>query len=412
LEVPTTKTKPKEIEMKYSTLEPWQAIDLNGIEYEEMSLYDYFMQMSDPRKDRGKRYSLVTLLVLIFLAKIGGADSPSAIADWVKARSVEMKELLHLTYPKLPHHNTYRRVFAQIVDEEAFEQVARHYSQGQQSGKDIKVLAFDGKRERGTAPPGESQGEALLAVYAPEQQVVLAQGRIEAEENEIPVAQRLLGEVDVSGKVLVGDALHTQRALSEQIKKSQGDFLWTVKENQPAAYQAIETLFTHPDPVKEGLDFRTARKVNKGHGRIEERTLTVSSLLNTYLDWPGVQQVFRLERKFTFVRKDQITRIEQMVHYGLTSLSRQQASPEQLLRLKRLYWQIETGLHYRRDVTFHEDATRMSHAHATRNLATVHNTILNLFSHLGLHNVAQTRRFFDANPHKAFSLLISAHPRL
>jgi predicted transposase YbfD/YdcC len=91
-------------------------------------------------------------------------------------------------------------------------------------------------------------------------------------------------------------------------------------------------------------------------------------------------QVFRLERKFTFVQKGQVTRVEHMVHNGLTSLSRQQAGPERLSGLKRKYWQIETGLHYRRDVTFHEDATRVSHAHATRNLATIHNIILNLFN--------------------------------
>ena len=398
--------------MKYSTDEPWATVDQNGVEYEYQSLYDYFHQISDPRKERGKRYQLETLLILIFLAKMGGADTPSAIADWVQGRREELIGLLQLAYPKMPHHNTYRRVFAQIVDEEEFEQMMRQYRQEQKGTAEIKLLAFDGKRERGTIPAGETQGEALLAVYAPVEEVVVAQGRIEVDEGEIPAAQKVLGEVDLSEKVVVGDALHTQRLLSQQIKQGHGDFVWTVKENQPLTYQAIETLFTHPDPVQEGSDFQTARTVNKGHGRIEERTLTTSSLLNTYLEWPSVEQVFRLERKFTFLRKGQIVRVEHMVHYGLTSLSRQQASPAQLLRLKRQYWQIETGLHYRRDVTFHEDATRMSHPHATRNLATIHNTILSLFSQVGLHNAAQARRFFDANPRKAFSLLISARPRL
>jgi len=275
-------------------VEPWQTVYQNGVVFEYNSLYDYFNQISDPRKDRGKRYNLETLLVLIFLAKMGGADNPSAIADWVKARREEMIELLHLAYPKMPHHNTYRRVFAQIVDEEAFEQIVRQYCQGQTSMAEIKLLAFDGKRERGTMAPGETQGEALSAVYAPEQGVVIAQGRIEADENEIPIAQMLLGEVDLSGKIVVGDALHTQRVLSQPIKQNQGDFVWTVKENQPATYQAIETLFTQFDPVQDRLDFQTARTVNKGHGRIEERTLTFSSILNAYLDWPSVRQVFRL----------------------------------------------------------------------------------------------------------------------
>lgn len=398
--------------MEYSTVEPWEVIDLNGVVYEEQSLYDYFNRMADPRKERGKRYSLVTLLVLIFLAKMGGADTPSAIADWVRARRDKMVELLHLTYCRMPHHNTYRRVFANILDEEAFERLARQYMQGEVKAEEIKLLAFDGKEERGTIPPGELHGEKLVGVYAPDEQVVIAQGRVEKGESEIPAAQRVLSEVDLSGKVLIGDAIHTQRALSEQIKRQQGDFIWTVKENQPAAYQAIETLFTQPDPIRGAMDFLTAQTVNKGHGRIEERSLMVSNQLNNYLDWPAMHQVFRLERTFTFLRKGRVVRVEHRIHYGITSLPRQIANPLFILTQKRKYWQIENGLHYRRDVTFHEDATRMSHPHATRNLATVHNIILSIFSLVDWHNAAQARRFLDANPDKAFSLLIAAHPRL
>ena len=92
-------------------------------------------------------------------------------------------------------------------------------------------------------------------------------------------------------------------------------------------------------------DFQAAHRVNKGHGRIEERTLTTSNLLNSYLDWPGIGQVFRLERRFTFLRKGQTVRFEQMVHYGMTSLSRQRGDADHLLSMKRSYWLIETGLH-------------------------------------------------------------------
>ena len=135
----------------------------------------------------------------------------------------------------------------------------------------------------------------------------------------------------------------------------------------------------------------------------------MSSLLNDYLDWPYLAQVFKLERRFTYIATG---KVHHEVQYGLTSLTKQEAPAQRLLAIVREEWGIENGLHYRRDVTFHEDATRMSHPHATRNLATVHNIILSLFARLGLHNVAQTRRFLDADPKKAFSLLLSAHPGL
>jgi len=153
-------------------------------------------------------------------------------------------------------------------------------------------------------------------------------------------------------------------------------------------------------------------KTKQGHGRIEQRKLTAVSLLPGELDWPYLTQVFRLENTFTFLRQGQVVRTEHQVRYGLTSLTRPQAQAHRLLRLKRTYWQIETGLHYRRDVTFHEDATRMSHPHATRNLTTVHNTLLSLFARLGCRNAAATRRFLGADLGLALSLLTSAHPRL
>jgi predicted transposase YbfD/YdcC len=234
------------------------------------------------------------------------------------------------------------------------------------------MRVIDGKKERGTIPPGETQGEATMAVYDAERQ-----------EGEIPPAQKVLAQVELKGKIILADAMHTQRKLCRQIGQAGGAYL---------------------------LDFQTVHKTNKGHGRIEVHTLTAVNLVPGEIDWPYLTQVFRLESTFSFLRKGQVVRTEHKVRYGLSSLPRSQAQAPRLLSLKRQYWQIETGLHYRRDGTFHEDATRMSHPHATRNLTTVHNTILSLFARLGCDNAAQTRRRLGADLRLAFSLRISAHP--
>ena len=68
--------------MEYSTVEGGQLLSAGGIIYEAGSLYSRFQEVPDPRKARGKRYELVTLLVLIFLAKLCGQDRPVEIADW------------------------------------------------------------------------------------------------------------------------------------------------------------------------------------------------------------------------------------------------------------------------------------------------------------------------------------------
>lgn len=399
--------------MKYSIIEPWQTVDENGLVFDPGSLMAFFYDLLDNRHARGKRYSLVTLLTLVFLAKMSGMDNPSAIADWCQAHQAELVELLQLSYPKMPGHNTIRRLFETTIDEEDFEQRMRAYAAQQRGEREENgLLVLDGKKERGTIPPGETQGEATMAVYDPEREEVIAQSAIDPSTGEIPAAPTLLRQVAVRDSVVLADALHTQRKLCQQVGDAQGDYLLTVKDNQPSLYQDIETLFTRPSPYPGLLDFQTEDKTNKGHGRIEQRTLTAVSLLPGEIDWPYLTQVFRLESTFTFLRKGQTIKTEHQVRYGLTSLSRTQADAQRLLWLKRKYWQIETGLHYRRDVTFHEDATRMSHPHATRNLTTVHNTLLSLFARLGCRNAAKTRRFLAADLGLALSLLTSAHPRL
>lgn len=399
--------------VEYSTIEPWQRVDENEVVFDPGSLMAFFSDLLDPRHARGKRYCLVTLLTLVFLAKLSGMDSPSAIADWGRAHAKELVKRLHLTYSGMPGHSTIRRLFDTTIDEEDFEQRMRAYT-AQQRGETggSGVVSLDGKKERGTIPPGETQGEATLAVYDPEREEVIAQAAIDPSEGELPAAPPLLRQVALRDTVVLADALHTQRKLCQQVGDAQGDYLLTVKDNQPTLYHEIDTLFTGPIPHPQLLDFQTVAKTNKGHGRIEQRTLTAVSLLPGEIDWPYITQVFRLEHTFTLLRKGQVVRTEHKVRYGLTSLTRPQANAQRLLLLKRKYWHIENGLHYRRDVTFHEDATRMSHPHATRNLTTVHNTILSLFARLGCRNAAQTRRFLGADLGLALSLLTSARPRL
>jgi predicted transposase YbfD/YdcC len=125
----------------------------------------------------------------------------------------------------------------------------------------------------------------LLAAYLPGEGLVLMQLVVEKDKaNEIVVAPQLLKCLDLRDKVVVGDAMHTQRAVSCQIVAAGGDYVWVVKDNQPTTRQAIEQLFDPPPPVpgwsQPPSDFRTARTLSKAHGRVEERTLTASSLLN------------------------------------------------------------------------------------------------------------------------------------
>jgi predicted transposase YbfD/YdcC len=396
--------------MEYSTLERWQGISETGIVYSLGSLYDRFQQIRDPRKAKGKRYSLVTLLVLIFLAKLGNQDTPVAIADWAKNHAEELVKLLNLRHNRMPHHNTYRRVFQEIISEEEFERLMEEYHQ-QRTEEVGGTLSVDGKSLCGTRIADQERSDHVLSIYDGQSQCVLAQEVVDTKENEIVAAPKILAKVPLAGKIVTGDAMHTQRALSGQVVELGSDYLWPVKENQERLYQDIQHLFA-PDKPKPGFgkietDFHSAQTVNCGHGRIETRIIQTSEMLNEYLDWPGVAQVYRLQRKFAWMRQGKAFKTSCEIEFGITSLSRAKASPKRLLAIRRQHWLIETGLHYRRDVTFHEDATRMTIGAAGRILAIVHNLVLGLLKKAGFSNAAQGRRWFDGHIQEAFALLIS-----
>ena len=378
-----------------------------GIVINLVSLYNRFQRLHDKRKAKGKRYALATILMGIFLAKLCGEDKPSGIAEWVRLREQWITRMLGLKRECMPHHNTYRRILAEVIDETEFEGLAReHFKHSGETGYQV-VVSMDGKMARGTIDAEASDGLYLLAVYLPGEGVTLAQVALESKQNEISAAPDLLSCINLRNKVVIGDALHTQRQISIQIGTASGNYLWVVKGNQPQLLQDLHDWFDTSIPLLPGMgcppkDFRSTTIVNKGHGRIEVRTLTTSSQLNDFLDWPFLQQVFKLERSVTIQKTGQ-TRHE--ILYGITSLSAEQASPTQLLTMLRSYWGIENGLHYRRDVTLHEDETHFTQDSAAHIMSIINNIVLALIAKTGYQFVPSARRYFAANLEDAFGLL-------
>jgi predicted transposase YbfD/YdcC len=329
------------------------------------------------------------------------------IADWVQQRSEQLAALLNLKCTSMPHHSTYRRILSEVIDLEELEQAIEGYlSQLPRRGREV-VIVIDGKSLRGTITAKDPFGLHLLAAYLPGEGIVLMQMEVEKEkENEITVAPKLLKSLDLRQKIVIGDAMHAQRKISTQIVEAGGDYVWTVKDNQAKTRQAIEKLFSSEKPIPgtgtPAMDFRTAQTVTKQAGRLEQRSITVSCMLNDYLIWPYVGQVFKLERRFTDLHTGEIN---VNVVYGLTSLTAQSVTPDQLMKIIRSQWGIENGLHYRRDVTYQEDQTRMTNKNMGRVMAIINNLLISLLNNHGFANHARARRIMDASPWKALALI-------
>src|SRR5436190_24235880 len=88
------------------------------------SLEKMLEPLTDQRARRGVRYGLLPLVCIVLLAKLTGADTPVAIADWAAERATWLRLHLHLKWRRMPHHSTYRRLLQQALPLAEFEQQA------------------------------------------------------------------------------------------------------------------------------------------------------------------------------------------------------------------------------------------------------------------------------------------------
>jgi predicted transposase YbfD/YdcC len=380
--------------VKHITLE---ASGTGVTAFDIVDLAEYLSQLTDPRDKRGKVYPLGMVLALIILAKLAGEDKPSAICEWIRLRCDEFVALFNCKHRRMPCLNIIRWILEKVVTLAELEKLLRDYLHKTYGGQQSQLVIMDGKTMRGTIPKGSTQGVHLLTAFLPEEGIVLKQIEVGSKENEVSAAPQLIADLGLKNRVVCGDALHTQRQLSLDILAKGGNYLWFVKNNQPTLRADVEQFFKPPQRsagwLLPELPRTTAETTNSGHGRIERRRLTMIQDEQEFLDWPGVRQVFKLERQFTHLKSGEVST---QVVYGITSCDAEMASAEQLLAWTRQYWGIENGLHYRRDVTLKEDATRMSQPTLAATMATLNNFVVSLAQKLGYANLASARRIFNA----------------
>ena len=352
--------------------------------------------LEDKRGNRGKIYPLSMLVVLLILAKLSGEDKPTGITAWVRERKEQLWRLFDWPHERMPCLNTFRTIMSEVLEAETLEKVLVNYLHQTYGGMTSRLVTIDGKTMRGTIPKGTTRGVHLLAVYLPEEGVVLKQVLVEKKENEISAAAGLLEDVPLKGRIVCADAMQTQRDFSVDVVGGGGNYIWFVKGNQPTLLADVEQFFKPPRRSAgwhiPSLPQTTASETSSGHGRVETRTLTLMVDSQSFLDWPALSQVFMLKREVTFTKTGKTT-VE--IVYGITSCSPQEADAQQLLQWTRHYWGIENGLHYRRDVTLNEDATRISNRKMAAVMATLNNFLVGLTQKLGYFNLADARRVFD-----------------
>ena len=369
------------------------------------SLMEAVVDIPDPRKARGKRHSWNLLLTLISAALLGGQRNGRAIGQWVDEHTVELMTKLPIPQQPLPSTSTLRRALRAIdvvALEDRLAQFAQDLDAAMPQATDAlwQGQAVDGKAVRGAQAHGTKVH--LVSLVRHGTGLVRNQVRVRDKSNEITAVPVLLAGQDLQGTVTTMDALLTQHALAQQILDQHGHYLMIVKENQPTLHAAIDLLFQRPPPpaVAHHLDHVTTTE--KGHGRLETRTLERSCALNGYVDWPSVGQVLRRTCQRVNVKTGVV---QQEVTYGITSLGWEAADARQVEGLWRGHWGIENKVHYVRDVTLGEDAGQIHVGQAPQALAALRNGLLTLLRSTGVTNIADAIRHYAASLPETFALI-------
>jgi predicted transposase YbfD/YdcC len=388
----------------------------------------------DPRDARGVRHGLPTVLGLALAAVLAGSRSVYAIGQWIAGCSQKtLKAFDARVDPGSgryvgPDEKTVRGLCARL-DGDAVDAAVSGWLQcrvraaarakartgvrpptGRKARRRAKAagqrrrrastrgrhrprfaqVAVDGKTSRG-AKTAVSAAPHLLAALSCTG-VVLAQCQIADKSNEIGAFIGLLTPLDLADHVVTADAMQTQRKNARWLREvKNAHFVFPVLDNQPTLFDRLDALDWASVPV-------TACSVDEDRGRHELRTVQVLPA-PPELNFPHVAQVFLIERTVTVNGK---TTYQAMLY--VTSLTVEQAEPADLLAYVRQHWSIEV-LHWIRDVTFWEDASRIRTGNTPRVMATLRNAVVSLLRIHDTVNIAAALRYNARKNRRIIKLL-------
>lgn len=351
-----------------------------------VGLVQVLADLPDPRRRRGVRHGLVGLVMVALAAVTAGARSYAAIGGWAA-------ELTGDDLARAPEQSTFRRVFgrldAAVLDGlvGAFlwtrtATVARH-----------RVIAIDGKTLRG-ARTATTAAPHLVAAVDHASGAVLGQLTTAAKSNETPTVRTLLKTFHVNGVVGTVDAMHTQTNTATAITAAGGDYVFTVKANQPTLYAACTKL-----PWR---DVGAHSTLSTGCGRRVRRTTKVVAA-PTWITFAGAAQVAQIHRTTT---RNGNTTVE--VVYVITSADHRAAPPTVLAAWIQGHRGIENRTHWVRDVTYDEDRSRVRTGNAPHVMATLRNTAISLRRLSGATNIAASLRQHAARTDRPINLVLTS----
>ena len=333
-----------------------------------------FQRMEDPRMDRTRHHKLEDILVIAVFATICGADDWTKMEMFGKSKQKWLQTFLELPNG-IPSHDTFRRVFM-LQDPEAFEQCFLDWVAERTEASGGRLIAVDGKTIRGSLDRANNKATIhMVSVWCNANQMVLGQVATDDKSNEITAIPRLLKLIDISNAVVTIDAMGCQKEIAKTIVEEGGDYVLQLKGSQGGLQDETVTLFEQclgDDCL--GIPYTMATTINKGHGRIEKRTIWATDDVNWFAErdqWKNLRSMIRVQCQRTIDGKT-----SREYHYYISSLPAD--DPEKLLGYIRGHWSIENQLHWSLDISFADDNRRTRTGNGAENASRLSRIALNL----------------------------------
>lgn len=379
-----------------TVVDPFDADEFPDVPAAPAALLRALRTVPDPRKTRGRRHQLSTILAVAACAVIAGARSFVAIAEWAQAATPAALTKLGVTGEK-PCESTIRRTLNRLDADGLDVIVGAWAALVATTSQRVQVIAVDGKSARGSAVGG-GRCRHLLSALTHTDGLVLAQLDVDVKTNEIPLFAKLLDNIELLGAVVTADALHCQRIHADYLVEQRGaHYLLTVKGNQPALRRQLAQLPWDQVHIADTQN-------DRGHGRVEKRTIKVVSI-DAGILFPYAAQAIQITRK---TRRLTSGKWRTETVYAVTDLTALQAHGQQLASWLRGHWSIENRLHWVRDVTFGEDLSQVRTGSGPQVMATLRNLAIGILRIAGATNIAQAVRHHARDTNRPLKLLLTS----
>lgn len=264
-----------------------------------LTIKKYFRKLKDPRVRRRQRHLLVDIVIITICAVICGCNDWQQVETFARARHDWFKKFLRLPNG-IPAHDTFERVLDRL-DPQAFQACFREWMQVLHEALGLDQIAIDGKTLRGSGGGG-LQALHLVSAWATANCLSLGQVAVAEKSNEITAIPKLLELLDIHGALVTIDAMGCQKEIAAQIIEGGGDYVLTVKDNQPTLRAEIEGCFQKAvDQDFAGLQHDEYLSEERGHGREETRYyhIITDPKLPCGADWTGLRVIGMCHRECT-----------------------------------------------------------------------------------------------------------------